>query len=69
VITGGDDLGPWMTSHPGFDKITFIGSTHAGRQVLQSAVPTFKHVTMELGGNDPGIVLLDANPEKIAEDL
>jgi acyl-CoA reductase-like NAD-dependent aldehyde dehydrogenase len=25
VVTGGDDLGPWMTSHPGFDLITFTG--------------------------------------------
>jgi len=55
VITGGDRLGPWMTAHPGFNKIAFTGSTQTGRRVLGSAAETLKHVTLELGGNDPGI--------------
>jgi acyl-CoA reductase-like NAD-dependent aldehyde dehydrogenase len=69
VITGGDRLGPWMTAHPGFNKITFTGSTQPGRRVLGSAAETLKHVTLELGGNDPGIVLPDADPKAIAEPL
>ena len=32
VITGGDELGPWMTSHKGFAKITFTGSTATGKR-------------------------------------
>jgi acyl-CoA reductase-like NAD-dependent aldehyde dehydrogenase len=69
AISGGDDLGPWMTAHPGFDKIDFTGSTQTGKRVLQSAAAGVKRVTLELGGNDPGIVLPDAHPEKIAEPL
>ena len=69
VITGGDRLGPWMTAHPGFNKIAFTGSTQTGRRVLGSAAETLKHVTLELGGNDPGIVLPDADPKAIAEPL
>jgi acyl-CoA reductase-like NAD-dependent aldehyde dehydrogenase len=69
VITGGDRLGPWMTAHPGFNKIAFTGSTQTGRRVLGSASETLKHVTLELGGNDPGIVLPDADPKAIAEPL
>jgi acyl-CoA reductase-like NAD-dependent aldehyde dehydrogenase len=69
VITGGDRLGPWMTAHPGFNQIAFTGSTQTGRRVLGSAAETLKHVTMELGGNDPGIVLPDADPQAIAEPL
>jgi acyl-CoA reductase-like NAD-dependent aldehyde dehydrogenase len=69
VVTGGDDLGPWMTSHPGFDKITFTGSTHTGKQILKSVASTLKHVTLELSGNDAGIVLPDGQPEEIAEAL
>jgi acyl-CoA reductase-like NAD-dependent aldehyde dehydrogenase len=69
VITGGDRLGPWMTAHPGFNKIAFTGSTQTGRRVLGSAAETLKHVTLELGGNDPGIVLPDAEPKAIAEPL
>jgi len=69
VVTGGDSLGSWMTSHPGFDKIAFTGSTQTGRRILESAATALKSVTLELGGNDAGIVLPDANPEAIAEAL
>ena len=40
VITGGDDLGPWMTAHAGFDKITFTGSTSTGKRVMAAAAST-----------------------------
>jgi acyl-CoA reductase-like NAD-dependent aldehyde dehydrogenase len=69
VISGGDDLGPWMTSHPDFQKVSFTGSSETGCKVFASAAPTLKHLTLELGGNDPGIVLPDADPQAIAEDL
>src|SRR5262249_7341869 len=69
TVTGGDELGPWMTSHPGIDQISFTGSTATGKRVLASASATLKRVSLELGGNDPGIVLADANPQAIARDL
>jgi acyl-CoA reductase-like NAD-dependent aldehyde dehydrogenase len=69
VITGDDRLGPWMTAHPGFNKIAFTGSTQTGRRVLASAAESLKHVSLELGGNDAGIVLPDADPQAIAEPL
>ena len=69
TVTGGDELGPWMTSHPGIDHISFTGSTATGKRVLASASATLKHVALELGGNDPGIILADADPHAIAQDL
>ncbi len=69
VITGGDDLGPWMTAHPGFDKVDFTGSTQTGKRVFESAAASLKHLSLELGGNDPGIVLPDADPKEIAQAL
>jgi acyl-CoA reductase-like NAD-dependent aldehyde dehydrogenase len=69
VIAGGDKLGPWMTSHPGFDKISFTGSTATGRRVMESAAPTLKRVTLELGGNDAAIVLPGIDVAKVAEQL
>jgi len=69
TVTGGDELGPWITSHPGIDRISFTGSVDTGKRVLASASATLKHVSLELGGNDPGIVLADADPEAIAKDL
>ena len=47
-LSGDDNLGPWLTSHPGIDKISFTGSTVTGKRVLQSASKTLKRVTLEL---------------------
>jgi acyl-CoA reductase-like NAD-dependent aldehyde dehydrogenase len=69
TVTGGDELGPRITSHPGIDHISFTGSVETGKRVLTSAAATLKHVSLELGGNDPGIVLADADPAAIAQDL
>jgi acyl-CoA reductase-like NAD-dependent aldehyde dehydrogenase len=69
VITGGDALGPLMTSHPAFDAVSFTGSTVTGKKVLGSAAANLTHVTAELGGNDAAIVLDDADPEEIAPAL
>ncbi|KAF4982782.1 hypothetical protein FZEAL_1683 [Fusarium zealandicum] len=66
-LSGDDKLGPWITSHPGIDKISFTGSTATGKLVLQSASKTLKRVTLELGGNDPAIVLSDVDVDKVAE--
>ena len=69
IIAGGDDLGPWMTAHPGIDKISFTGSVATGKKVLASAATNLKRVTLELGGNDAAIVLDDVEPAKVARDI
>ncbi|MBI2994500.1 MAG: aldehyde dehydrogenase family protein [Gammaproteobacteria bacterium] len=69
VVTGGDRLGKWMTAHPGIDKIAFTGHTDTGRHVMRSAADTLKRVTLELGGNDPAIVLPDVDIEDLAPKL
>jgi acyl-CoA reductase-like NAD-dependent aldehyde dehydrogenase len=69
VVSGGDELGPWMSAHPGIDKISFTGSTATGRKVMASAAGNLKRLTLELGGNDAAIVLPDANVAEIAEPL
>lgn len=69
VISGTDELGKWMTQHPDIDKIVFTGSINTGKKVMGSAAATLKRLTLELGGNDAGIVLPDADPKAIAEGL
>jgi acyl-CoA reductase-like NAD-dependent aldehyde dehydrogenase len=69
IITGGDALGPMMTSHKGFDKISFTGSSATGRRVMESAAPTLKRVTLELGGNDAAIVMPDVDVADAAEKV
>ncbi|KAI5459317.1 Aldehyde/histidinol dehydrogenase [Mariannaea sp. PMI_226] len=68
-LSGDDNLGPWLTSHPGIDKISFTGSTATGKLVLQSASKTLKRVTLELGGNDPAIVFPDVDIDAVAEKV
>ncbi len=69
VVTGGHEVGELMSAHPGIAKVTFTGSTATGRKIMQNAAGTLKRLTLELGGNDAGIVLPDANPKQIAEGL
>lgn len=69
VVSGGDDLGAWMTGHPVPRKISFTGSTATGKLVAQSAAPDLKRVTLELGGNDPAIVLEDADPALVSRAI
>lgn len=69
VVSGGDELGKWMTAHPIPRKISFTGSIEAGKHVAASAAADLKRVTLELGGNDPAIVLPDADPDAIAERI
>lgn len=69
AVSGGDDLGIWMTTHPDINKIAFTGSTETGRHVMKSASETIKRVTLELGGNDPAIVLPDVDAKTLAPQL
>lgn len=69
----GDDravnLGALMSAHPGIRKIVFTGSSATGQKVAASAAATMKRLTLEMGGNDAGIVLPDADPRTIAEGV
>ncbi|CZT09635.1 related to aldehyde dehydrogenase (NAD+), mitochondrial [Rhynchosporium graminicola] len=68
-LSGDDNLGPWITSHPGINKISFTGSTQTGKLVAASAAKTLKRVTLELGGNDAAIICADVNIEKVAPQV
>ena len=69
VITGGDELGPLMTAHPGFAKISFTGSTATGKRVMEAASKGLKSVTLELGGNDVAIVMPDVDLDDVVPKL
>lgn len=67
VITG--DVGHKLPAHPGIDKVVFTGSTPVGKAVMANAANGLKRLTLELGGNDAGIVLPGANVAEITEGL
>jgi len=60
VVPGsGSEVGSLLASHPKVRKVLFTGSLPVGRSILSAAAPTIKSVGLELGGNDPAIVLPD----------
>ena len=69
IIAGKDQLGQWMTEHDGIQKISFTGSIATGKKIMSSASGNLKRLTLELGGNDAGIILPDADPNAIAEKI
>ena len=69
VVSGGNELGVWLTRHRDVRKISFTGSTATGRKVMESASGNLKRITLELGGNDPAIVLPDVDIDKTAKEL
>nr|WP_272884998.1 aldehyde dehydrogenase family protein [Corynebacterium phoceense] len=69
VVTGDGSVGAAVASHPDIDKIMFTGSTATGKKIVESSAANLQRLTLELGGNDAGIVLDDADPAAIAGDL
>jgi acyl-CoA reductase-like NAD-dependent aldehyde dehydrogenase len=66
VVPGERAVGESLVSHPGVDKVSFTGSTAAGRQVAVACAQGLKQVSLELGGKSAAIVLDDADPAKVA---
>ncbi|MFW0772282.1 aldehyde dehydrogenase family protein [Paenarthrobacter nitroguajacolicus] len=69
VVSGGRDVGARLAEHPAIGKVMFTGSTATGKAIIRSSADTVKRLTLELGGNDAGIVLPDSDPKAIAEGL
>ena len=68
VVTGyGSEVGDYLVCSPDVHKISFTGSVTTGMMISQKA--GMKKVTLELGGNDPMIVLKDADIEKAVKGV
>ncbi len=66
VLPGDAAVGELLVGHPGVDKVSFTGSTAAGRAVAAACAPNLTKVSLELGGKSAAIVLHDAAPEAVA---
>ncbi|WP_127792825.1 aldehyde dehydrogenase family protein [Agromyces sp. LHK192] len=69
IVSGGREVGAALAAHPSIGKVMFTGSTSTGKAIIRSSADTVKRLTLELGGNDAGIVLPDVDPSAIAEGL
>ncbi|HEX6510141.1 MAG TPA: aminobutyraldehyde dehydrogenase, partial [Chloroflexota bacterium] len=66
VITGDEQAGIALTSHPDVDMVSLTGDTETGKKIMQQAAPTLKRVHLELGGKAPFVVFADADLEAAA---
>ncbi len=69
TISGPGNVGSWLVSDPGIDKIMFTGSGPTGAKIAEAAAKNLTPTTMELGGNDAAIMLPDADPKAMAMGL
>src|ERR1700744_2994017 len=61
VVPGGREVGAYLVEHPGVDKVSFTGSSGAGRWLAEAGGRPLRPVTLELGGKSAAIVLDDAD--------
>jgi aldehyde dehydrogenase (NAD+) len=69
MVTADRDASEALVRNPGVDKITFTGSTAAGRSIGAAAAERVARVTLELGGKSPALVLDDYDIETAAKAL
>lgn len=56
----GTEVGSVLSSHPKIRQVLFTGSLGVGQTILRASADTIKNVGLELGGNDPAVILPDA---------
>ena len=62
IVTGfGETAGAALAKHPMVNKVAFTGSTEVGKLIVKAAAEDLKHVSLELGGKSPNIILKDAD--------
>jgi benzaldehyde dehydrogenase (NAD) len=66
VVVGGADVGEAIVTDPSVTRVSFTGSTTAGRRVGSLAGGLLKKVSLELGGNNAFVVLDDADLDAAA---
>jgi aminomuconate-semialdehyde/2-hydroxymuconate-6-semialdehyde dehydrogenase len=68
VVHGlGATVGRALVSHPAIKTISFTGGTATGAEIARTAAPSFKKVTLELGGKNPNIVFADADLDAVIQ--
>jgi len=65
----GDNAGDALVTHPDVPMITFTGSSAVGKIIMERSAKYLKHLSLELGGNDPVIVFEDADLDNIAFNI
>jgi len=69
IVPAGREVGEHLVTHPDIDKVSFTGSTVAGRRIASLCGERLRRVTLELGGKSAAIILDDANLDDVMAGL
>jgi aldehyde dehydrogenase (NAD+) len=69
VVPADRTVSEYLVSHPGVDKVTFTGSSAAGRRIAEICGRDLRRVTLELGGKSAAVILEDAELEQTVAAL
>ncbi|RSN55493.1 dehydrogenase [Amycolatopsis sp. WAC 04182] len=69
LVHGAGDVGARLTSDPRVKIVSFTGGSGAGRAIARAAAEDFKVLQLELGGNNPVLVLDDADLDVTAAGI
>jgi aldehyde dehydrogenase (NAD+) len=69
IVPGGAEVGQYIVTHPGVDRVAFTGSTETGRAIARECGRLLRPVSLELGGKSATIVLDDGDITSSIEDL
>ncbi len=69
IVPAGREVGEYLVTHPGVDKVTFTGSTAAGRRIGALCGERIRRCTLELGGKSAAILLADADLDVVVPNL
>ncbi len=69
VVPADREVSEYLVRHPGVDKVSFTGSTAAGRKIGAICGDQLKRCTLELGGKSAAIILDDADLPAIVDEL
>jgi aldehyde dehydrogenase (NAD+) len=69
VLPAGREVGEHLVRHPDVDKVTFTGSSAAGRRIMSICGERIARITLELGGKSAGIIADDIDVDGLLPDL
>ena len=69
LVHGDTEVGSLLSTHEDVNKLIFTGSTPTGKKIMQASSVNLKRLTLELGGNDAGIVLPGSNIAELAPKI
>ena len=69
MLPAGREVGDHLIRHPGIDKVSFTGSTAAGKNIARACADRLARVSLELGGKSAAVILDDADLDHVMKSL